>query len=44
MPSLGTDNYAERVKRINARKAKLRRLGIKEGTTKWDRLLYRGKR
>lgn len=41
MPTLGTDNYAQRCERVRQRKAKLRRLGIVEGSSKWNKLLYR---
>lgn len=44
MPSLWSDNYAERMARARAVRARLRRLGIKEGASKWDRLYWRWKR
>lgn len=41
MPSLGYGGYAEKVAMRKARVAKLRKLGIIEGSRKWNSLLYR---
>ena len=43
MPSMGHDNYRERCRRRKERTAKLIAKGLIPGSTKFPKLLYRGR-